>query len=79
MFSNILKSICGKAVLAAVVLGGALSFAGAPNAQAAERIVRREVIVHRDFYGPRFENRRFERRPVIVRGYYDRFGCWHRY
>jgi hypothetical protein len=74
MFTNILKSMFGKAVLAAVVLGGVLSFAGAPNAQAAERIVRREVIVHRDFYGPRFD-----RRPVFARGYYDRFGCWHRY
>jgi hypothetical protein len=78
MFSNLMRSMFGKAALAAVVLGGALSFAGAPNAQAAERIVRREVIVHRDFYGPRFD-RRFERRPVFVRGYYDRFGCWHRY
>jgi len=78
MFSNLMKSMFGKAVLAAVVLGGALSFAGAPNAQAAERIVRREVIVHRDFYGPRFDHR-FERRQVIVRGYYDRFGSWHRY
>jgi hypothetical protein len=81
MFTNILKSMLGKAALATAVLGGALCFAGAPNAQANERdrIVRREVVVHREFYGPRFDNRRFERRPVIVRGYYDRFGCWHRY
>jgi hypothetical protein len=78
MFSNLLKSMFGKVVLAAVVLGGALSFAGAPNAQAAERIVRREVIVHRDFRDARFDHR-FERRPVFARGYYDRFGCWHRY
>ena len=80
MFSNILKSIFSKAALATAVLGGALCFAGAPNAQANERdrIVRREVVVHRDFYGARFDHR-FERRPVFVRGYYDRFGCWHRY
>ncbi|HKN75803.1 MAG TPA: hypothetical protein VJW94_11545 [Candidatus Acidoferrum sp.] len=76
MFTNILKSMFGKAALAAAVLGGALCFVGAPNAQANERdrIVRHEVVVHREFYGPRFE-----RRPVFVRGYYDRFGCWHRY
>jgi len=81
MFTNIFKSIIGKAVLATAVLGGALCFAGAPNAQADEqdRIVRREVVIHREFYGPRVEYKRFERRPVIVRGYYDRFGCWHRY
>jgi len=81
MFSNILKSMFGKAALAAAVSGGALCFAGAPNAQANERdrIVRREVVVRREFYGPRVDYRRFERRPVVVRGYYDRFGCWHRY
>jgi hypothetical protein len=81
MFSNIFKSIFGKAALATAVLGGALCFAGAPNAQANERdrIVRREVVIHREFYGPRVDHRRFERREVFVRGYYDRFGCWHRY
>src|SRR5271167_34933 len=85
MFTNILKSMFGKAALATAVLGGALCFAGAPNAQANERdryerdrVVRREVIVHREFYGPRADYR-FERRPVVVRGFYDRFGCWHRY
>jgi hypothetical protein len=81
MFSNILKSMFGKALLATAVLGGALCFAGAPNAQANERdrIVRREVVVHREFCAPRVNNLRFERREVIVRGYFDRFGCWHRY
>jgi hypothetical protein len=78
MFSNLLKSMFGKVVLAAVVLGGALSFAVVPNAQAAERIVRREVIVRRDFRDARFDHR-FERHPVFARGYFDRFGCWHRY
>jgi hypothetical protein len=81
MFSNILKSMLGKAALATAVLGGALCFAGAPNAQANERdrIVRRDVIVHRELYGPRVEYQRVARREVIVRGYFDRFGCWHRY
>src|SRR4249920_679372 len=37
MFTNIFKSMLGKAVLAAAVIGGALCFAGAPNAQAGER------------------------------------------
>jgi hypothetical protein len=79
MFTKILKSMVGKAVMAAVVLGGALSFAGAPNAQAAERIVRREVVVHRDFYGPRFDYRHVDRRAVYAHGWCDRFGRWHRY
>ena len=66
MFSNILKSMFGKAALATAVLGGALCFAGAPNAQADERdrgrdrdrIVRRDDYrvredVRRGFYSPR--------------------------
>ena len=84
MFRNIVKSMFGKAVLAAAVLGGALFFAGAPNAQANEReVVRYDTYrVHRaevrhDFYSPRADYR-FERREAI-RGFYDRFGCWHRY
>jgi hypothetical protein len=87
MFTNVLKSMFGKAVLAAVVMGGALSFAAAPNAQANERdrIIRHddyrvhEVIVHRGFYSPRANYWRVERREAFARGYYDRFGCWHRY
>ena len=86
MFTNLLKSVFGKAAIATLVLGGALCFAGAPNAQANERTVvrydnvrRHEVIVHRGFYAPRADYRRFERREVFARGYYDRFGCWHRY
>jgi hypothetical protein len=84
MLKGMLKSMFGKAALAAVVLGGALSFVGASNAQAAERVVVRGYGYHGYGYrgpvirrggpvylhgGPR----------VVVRGWYDRFGCWHRY
>jgi len=93
MFTNIFKSMFGKAALATAVLGGALCFAGASNAQADERdrgrdrdrIVRhddyrvREDVIRRGSYSPRADYWRHERREVIVRGYYDRFGCWHRY
>jgi hypothetical protein len=86
MFTNILKSMFGKAVIATALLGGALVFAGAPGAEANERAVVRydnvrlhEAIVHRGFYSPRPNYRRFERREAFARGFYDRFGCWHRY
>ncbi len=86
MFMKLLKSTFGKAVLATAVLGGTLFFAGTPNAQADERDRVRydhdrlqETIVHRGFYSPRAGYRRIERREGLARGYYDRFGCWHRY
>jgi hypothetical protein len=86
MFTNVLKSALGKAVLAVVVMGGALFFAGAPNAQAGERdrIVRYDDYrvredARRGFYSPRADYGRHERREGFARGYYDRFGCWHRY
>jgi hypothetical protein len=87
MFMKLFKSTFGKATIATAVLGGALVFAGAPNAQANERdrIVRydnyrlHEAIVHRGFYSPRADYWRVERREAFARGYYDRFGCWHRY
>jgi len=95
MFTNVLKSMFGKAVLATAVLGGALCFAGASNAQADERdrgrdrdrIVRydnhRDYKFHEDarrgYYGDRDDSWRHERREAFVRGYYDRFGYWHRY
>jgi hypothetical protein len=90
MFTNLLKSVFGKAAIATAVLGGALCFAGAPNAQAAERVVVRhdnfrvhETVVRRGgFYSPRVNYWRGERHDAFVRGYrgyYDRFGCWHRY
>jgi hypothetical protein len=86
MFMQFLKSTLGKSAMTAALLGGALLFAGAPNAQANERAVVRydnfrvhEAVVRHGFYSPRANYGRFERREAIVRGYYDRFGCWHRY
>ena len=89
MFTNILKSMFAKAAIATAVLGGALCFAGAPNAQANERAVVRydnfrvhRAVVRHGFYSPRADYWRVERREAFVhgyRGYYDRFGCWHRY
>jgi hypothetical protein len=81
MLSKIFKSMFGKVAVAAVVLGGALSFAGASNAQAAERVVvrygYRAPIARRVYVAPRPY---FYAHPhVVVRGWYDRFGCWHRY
>jgi hypothetical protein len=81
MLKGILKSVFGKAALAAVVLGSALSFAGAPNAQAAERVIvrygYRAPIVRRVYVGPR--PYAYVAPRVVVRRWYDRFGCWHRY
>jgi hypothetical protein len=81
MLKGILKSVFGKAALAAVVLGGALSFAGASNAQAAERVIvhygDRAPIVRRVYVAPRPYVYVAPR--VVVHGWYDRFGCWHRY
>jgi len=86
MFMKLFKSTFGKAVLATAVLGGTLLFAGTPNAQADERDGVRhdnyrlhQTIVHRGFYSPLAGYRRMERREAFARGYYDRFGCWHRY
>jgi hypothetical protein len=85
MFMKLFKSTFGKAVLAAAVLGGTLFFAGTPSAQADERDGVRydqrlhETTVHRGFYSPRADSWRLERREALARGYYDRFGCWHRY
>jgi hypothetical protein len=86
MFRKLFKSTLGKAVLAAAVLGGTLFFAATPKAQAEERDGLRydhyrvhETVVGRGFYSPRADYRRIERREVFARGYYDRFGCWHRY
>jgi len=86
MFMKLFKSTFGKAVLATAVLGGTLFFVGTPNAEANERDRVRydqyrlhETIVHRGFYSPRADYRGLERREAFARGYYDRFGCWHRY
>lgn len=72
-----LKSILGKAIFAALTLGGVFLFAGAPGAE-ARPAVRREVVVH-GYYGRRVEYRRFPRREFYAHGWRDRFGCWHRY
>jgi hypothetical protein len=77
-----LKSMWKKAALAAVALGGLLCFAGAASAKAAEVVVVRRpiVVVRPGFYGPRpFYYYRYGRPVVVVHGWYDRFGCWHRY
>jgi hypothetical protein len=86
MFMKLFKSTFGKAVLATAVLGATLFFVGTPNAQANERDRVRydqhrlhETIVRRGFYSPRADHFRLERRETFARGYYDRFGCWHRY
>lgn len=87
MFTNVLKSMIGKAALAAVVLGGAMCFVGAPKAQAHERdrVVRydnyrlHEAEYRHGYYSREAAYWRHERREAFRRGYYDRFGCWHRY
>lgn len=93
MFAKIMKSLLGKTALASTVLGGVLVFAGAPAVRADDRgrnDRHEERFERRDDYRGRetFERRR-EVRPDRddyrrfvwrdgVRGYYDRFGCWHR-
>jgi hypothetical protein len=86
MFLKLFKSTFAEGVLASALLGATLFFAGTPNAGADERDRVRhdnyrlqETTVHRGFYSPRAGYRRFERREAFARGYYDRFGCWHRY
>jgi hypothetical protein len=75
--TQVLKSICRKAILATVVLGGFLSFFGASNASAAQVVVERpRVIVRGGFYGPRFYGPR-ERIVIYPHRYWDaRFHCW---
>jgi len=73
---EMLKSICRKAILASVVLGGFLSFFGATSASAATVIVERPRVVVRGgfygrFYGPR------ERIVVVPHRWWDaRYHCW---
>jgi hypothetical protein len=83
LHKHLLKSVFGKAALAAAALGGFLFFGGAPSAQAREVVVvRRPIVVVRPgfyarpgfYYAPGYV-----RHEVIVRGWYDRHGCWHRY
>jgi hypothetical protein len=83
LHKRLLKSMLGKAAVAAMALGGCLSIAGASSAQAAEVVVYHHPVVRNVvrferpvYYGPAF---RYERREVFVHGWRDRFGCWHRY
>jgi hypothetical protein len=75
--TQVLKAICRKAVLAAVVLGGFLSFFGASSASARTVIVERpRLIVRGGYYGPRFYEPR-ERIVIVPHRYWDaRFHCW---
>jgi hypothetical protein len=88
---SVLKSLFGKAALAAAALGGFMFFGGASSAQAApvrvyERPVVRydnyrvhEAVVRHGFYSPAANYWRVERHEAYARGWRDRFGCWHRY
>jgi hypothetical protein len=87
----VLKSMFGKAALAAAALGGFMLFGGATNAQAAPAyaysrpVVRydnyrvHEAVVRRGYYSPAANCWRYERHEAFVHGWRDRFGCWHRY
>jgi len=79
---SVLKSILGKAALAADALSGFMFFGGASSAQAApvyiyHRPVARYYVGH-GYRRPVADYWRYEHR-VYARGFYDRFGCWHRY
>ena len=88
---SILKSVFGKAALAAVALGGFLFFGGASSAQSAQvygypRPAARydnyrlhEAIERHGYYSPEANYWRHERHEARERGWYDRFGCFHRY
>ncbi|MBV8514926.1 MAG: hypothetical protein JO260_06465 [Acidobacteria bacterium] len=75
---SVLKAIFGKAALAAVALGGFMFFGGASNTQAAEVYVYHRPVV-RYYVGPSYYRPAPHWRHEYVRGWYDRFGCWHRY
>ena len=91
VFSKALKSIVGKATIAAVALGGILAFTPAKaSAQVvycdrpAARVVVRggfygpHVVVRGGFYEPRYYGRRYYYGPVYSHyRYWDsRFHCW---
>jgi hypothetical protein len=78
---SVLKSIVGKAALAAAALGGFMFFGGASSAQAAPVYVYHRPVARyyvAPGYRPVPDHWRYEHR-VYARGFYDRFGCWHRY
>jgi hypothetical protein len=80
---GLLKSVFGKAALAAIALGGSLLLGGAPSAQAGQvyayqRPVARYEVRH-GFHSPAANYWRYQRHEVFAHGWRDRFGCWHRY
>jgi hypothetical protein len=90
MHTHLLKSLFGKAVLAAAALGGFLFFAGAPSAQAHDRDDCRpairydnyrlhEAIEHRGYYSREANYWRHERHEAYEHRWRDRDGYWHRY
>ncbi len=79
--TSVLKSIFGKAALAATALGGFMFFGGASSAQAAPVYVYHRPVARyyvAPAYRPVPDHWRYEHR-VYARGFYDRFGCGHRY
>lgn len=87
----VLKSLFGKAALAAAALGGFMLLGGASNVQAAPAYVYSRPVARYDnyrvhatierhgYYSPAANYWRYERHETIVHGWRDRFGCWHRY
>jgi len=77
---SVLKSIFGKAALGAAALGGFMLFGGASSAQAAPVYVYHRPVA-RYYVGPSYYRPApsYWRHGVYVRGWYDRFGCFHRY
>jgi hypothetical protein len=89
--THLLKSVFGKAALAAAALGGFLFLAGAPSAQAHDwddhrrAAIRyddwrlREAIERHGFYSREANYWRHERHEAFEHGWRDGYGCWHRY
>jgi len=88
---HLLKTVMGKAALAALALGGFLFLAGAPSAEARDSddyhrpVVRydnwrlHEAREHHGYYSPQANYWRYERHEAFERGWRDRRGSWHRY
>jgi hypothetical protein len=88
---SVLKSVFGKAALAAAALGGFMFLGGVSSAQAAPAYVysrpavrydnyrAHEAVVRHGYYSPAANYWRYERHEAYVHGWRDRFGCWHRY
>jgi hypothetical protein len=85
LFSRIFKSVAGKAVLAAIALGGLLALT--PTNADARPVFRERggvrVVVGGGFYGPRYVGPRYYYGPryygpvFVHHRYWDaRFHCW---